>query len=145
MLCLTRRLTRRANQRHNSIIAPFAKRPWPYPNNGLFGAIAGKQSFRRLKVHRLATANDRLRVGITARGTVARGTVTVHPIAPTRSSSSANRTARILPHLRRLWPDSRKRASRSFRRGRGAQKMPRPRPRASQSRSRQEVERPTLL
>ena len=32
------------------------------PNNGLFGAIAGKKSFPQLKLHRLATANDRLRV-----------------------------------------------------------------------------------
>src|SRR6266700_202024 len=36
------------------------------PNNGLFGAIAGKKSLQlklyRLKLHRLATANDRLRV-----------------------------------------------------------------------------------
>jgi len=37
------------------------------PNNGLFGAIAGKNPYpqlklHRLKLHRLATANDRLRV-----------------------------------------------------------------------------------
>jgi hypothetical protein len=36
------------------------------PDNGLFGAIAGKKSLQlklyRLKLHRLATANDRLRV-----------------------------------------------------------------------------------
>jgi hypothetical protein len=32
------------------------------PNNGRFGAIAGKTSFQKLKLHRLATAHDRLRV-----------------------------------------------------------------------------------
>src|SRR5450631_2582992 len=32
------------------------------PDNGRFGAIAGKTSFQKLKLHRLATANDRLRV-----------------------------------------------------------------------------------
>jgi hypothetical protein len=30
--------------------------------DGRFGAIAGKKSFQKLKLHRLATANDRLRV-----------------------------------------------------------------------------------
>ena len=32
------------------------------PDNGLFGAIAGKNPYRQLKLQRLATANDRLRV-----------------------------------------------------------------------------------
>jgi hypothetical protein len=32
------------------------------PNNGLFGAIAGKKPFRQLKLRRLATAKNRLRV-----------------------------------------------------------------------------------
>jgi len=38
------------------------------PDNGLFGAVAGKKNpypqlkLHRLKLHRLATANDRLRV-----------------------------------------------------------------------------------
>jgi hypothetical protein len=36
-------------------------------NNGLFGAIAGKKPFRQLKLHRLATANDRLRLPNRAR------------------------------------------------------------------------------
>ena len=63
-------LTRRANQRHYSIIAQFVKRPWPcpttcktpvaLPDNGLFGAFAGKNPYRQLKLHRLATAKGRL-------------------------------------------------------------------------------------
>jgi hypothetical protein len=40
----------------------ICKTPVALSNNGLFGAIAGKKSYRRLKLHRLATANDRLRV-----------------------------------------------------------------------------------
>ena len=32
------------------------------PDNGLFGAIAGKNPYLQLKLHRLAAANDRLRV-----------------------------------------------------------------------------------
>src|SRR6266446_9321808 len=39
-------LTRRANQRHYSIIAQFAKRPWPCPTTGSSSAIAGKKSLR---------------------------------------------------------------------------------------------------
>src|SRR5882672_801158 len=45
-------LTRRANQRHYSTIAQFVKTPMAPPTNGLFGAIAGKKSFRQLKLHR---------------------------------------------------------------------------------------------
>ena len=40
----------------------ICKTPMALPNNGLFGAIAGKNPYRQLKLHRLATANDRLRV-----------------------------------------------------------------------------------
>src|SRR5882724_8120825 len=39
-------LARRANQRHYSIIAQFAKRPWPCPTTGSSSAIAGKKSLR---------------------------------------------------------------------------------------------------
>jgi hypothetical protein len=62
--CFTREniLTRRANQRHYFTIAQFLKPPMALPN-GLFGAMAGKKS-RQLKLHRLATANDRLRVAV---------------------------------------------------------------------------------
>src|SRR6266478_3633662 len=37
-------LTRRANQWHCSIIAQFARRPWPCPTTGSSSAIAGKKS-----------------------------------------------------------------------------------------------------
>src|SRR5450755_1457331 len=40
----------------------ICKTPMTLPDNGRFGAIAGKTSFQKLKLHRLATANDRLRV-----------------------------------------------------------------------------------
>ena len=53
-------LTRRANQRHYSIIAQFAKRPWPCPTAGSSSAIAGKKSLPQLKLHRLVTAKGRL-------------------------------------------------------------------------------------
>ncbi|HMH73110.1 MAG TPA: hypothetical protein VK554_12510, partial [Bradyrhizobium sp.] len=46
-------LTRRANQRHYSIIAQFAKRPWPCPTAGSSSAIAGKNPYPQLKLHRL--------------------------------------------------------------------------------------------
>ncbi|HTB03392.1 MAG TPA: hypothetical protein VK804_23230 [Bradyrhizobium sp.] len=35
-------------------------------DNGFFGAIAGKKSFRQLNLQRLATAKDRLHVAKTA-------------------------------------------------------------------------------
>jgi hypothetical protein len=54
-------LTRRANQWHYCILTQFAKTPVALPDSGCFGAIAGQNS-RQLKLHRLATANDRLRV-----------------------------------------------------------------------------------
>ena len=41
-------LTRRANQRHYSIIA--CKTPMALPENGLFGAIAGKKSLPTIEV-----------------------------------------------------------------------------------------------
>src|SRR5882762_5259620 len=43
-------LTRRANQWHCSIIAPFAKRPWPCPTTGSSSAIAGKKSLPTIEV-----------------------------------------------------------------------------------------------
>src|SRR5712664_4338830 len=43
-------LTRRANQRHYSIIAQFAKRPWPCPTTGSSSAIAGKKSLPTIEV-----------------------------------------------------------------------------------------------
>src|SRR5260370_41019581 len=39
-----------------------SKTPMALPDNGLFGAIAGKNPYLQLKLHRLAAANDRLRV-----------------------------------------------------------------------------------
>src|SRR5258708_9116183 len=66
-------LTRRANQWHCSIIAQFARRPWPCPTTGSSSAIAGKKSLPTIevasarrsctgspKLHRLATAKGRL-------------------------------------------------------------------------------------
>jgi hypothetical protein len=55
-------LTRRANQRHYSIITPFVKRPWPCPTTGASARLQAKNPYPQLKLHRLATANDRLRV-----------------------------------------------------------------------------------
>src|SRR5712664_3929977 len=43
-------LTRRANQRHYSIVAQFAKRPWPCPTTGSSSAIAGKKSLPTIEV-----------------------------------------------------------------------------------------------
>src|SRR5712672_1802623 len=43
-------LTRRANQWHYSIIAPFAKRPWPCTTTGSSSAIAGKKSLPTIEV-----------------------------------------------------------------------------------------------
>jgi hypothetical protein len=43
-------LTRRANQRHYSIIAQFARRPWLCPTTGSSGAIAGKKSLPTIEV-----------------------------------------------------------------------------------------------
>jgi hypothetical protein len=40
----------------------ICKTPMAVPYKGLFGAIAGKNPYPQLKLHRLATANDRLRV-----------------------------------------------------------------------------------
>jgi len=55
-------LTRRANQRHYSIITQFVKRPWPCPTTGSSARLQAKNPYPQLKLHRLATANDRLRV-----------------------------------------------------------------------------------
>jgi hypothetical protein len=54
-------LTRRANQRHSFIIPQSCKRPSP-AIAGCFGAIAAQNPHPQLKLHRLAAANDRLRV-----------------------------------------------------------------------------------
>src|SRR5712664_3987826 len=43
-------LTRRANQWHCSIIAQFARRPWPCPTTGSSSAIAGKKSLPTIEV-----------------------------------------------------------------------------------------------
>jgi hypothetical protein len=43
-------LTRRANQRHYSIIAQFVKRTWPCPKTGRFGAIAVKNPYSQLNL-----------------------------------------------------------------------------------------------
>jgi hypothetical protein len=55
-------LTRRANQRHNCIVAQFVKRPWPCPTTGSSARLQAKNPYPQLKLHRLATANDRPRV-----------------------------------------------------------------------------------
>jgi hypothetical protein len=47
-------LTRRANQRHYSIIAQFAKRPWPCPKTGASARLQSKNPHPQLKFHRLA-------------------------------------------------------------------------------------------
>ena len=53
-------LTRRANQRHYSIIAQFVKRPWPCPTTGSSARLQVKKPYTQLKLHRLATAKGRL-------------------------------------------------------------------------------------
>src|SRR5882672_1729229 len=45
-------LTRRANQRHYSIIAQFAKRPWPCPTTGSSARLQAKNPYPQLKLHR---------------------------------------------------------------------------------------------
>ncbi len=47
-------LTRRANQRHYCIIAPFVKRRWPYPTTGASARLQAKNPYPQLKLHRLA-------------------------------------------------------------------------------------------
>src|SRR6266700_6378901 len=47
-------LTRRANQRHYSIIAQFEKRPWPCPTRGSSARLQAKNPYPQLKLHRLA-------------------------------------------------------------------------------------------
>ena len=47
-------LTRRANQRHYSIIAQFARRPWPCPTTGSSARLQAKNPYPQLKLHRLA-------------------------------------------------------------------------------------------
>jgi len=53
-------LTRRANQRHYSIIAQLAKRPWPCPATGSSSAIALPHAVRsqRASIGNAATADD---------------------------------------------------------------------------------------
>jgi hypothetical protein len=53
-------LTRRANQRHYSIIAQFVKRPWPGPTTGSSARLQVKNPYPQLKLYRLATAKGRL-------------------------------------------------------------------------------------
>src|ERR1700687_709929 len=53
-------LTRRANQRHYSIIARFVKRPWPCPTTGSSARLQAKNPYPQLKLHRLVTAKGRL-------------------------------------------------------------------------------------
>src|SRR5712664_3652512 len=47
-------LTRRANQRHYSIIAPFVKRRWPCPTTGSSARLQAKNPYPQLKLHGLA-------------------------------------------------------------------------------------------
>src|SRR5882762_8354118 len=47
-------LTRRANQRHYSIIAQFAKPPWSCPTTGSSARLQVKNPYPQLKLHRLA-------------------------------------------------------------------------------------------
>jgi hypothetical protein len=62
MLYPRKHLTRRANQGHYSTIAQFVKRPWPSPTTGSSAQLQAKNPYPQLKLHRPATANDRLRV-----------------------------------------------------------------------------------
>jgi hypothetical protein len=53
-------LTRRANQWHYSIITQSVKRPWPSRQRAL-RRDCRQNPYPQLKLHRLATADDRLR------------------------------------------------------------------------------------
>src|SRR6266567_2911836 len=77
-------LTRRANQRHYSILAQFVKRPWPCPTAGCSARLQAKNPYPQLKLHRFATASDRLRVAEprALRWTCPTITMTVHSIGP---------------------------------------------------------------
>src|SRR3984893_11633170 len=79
------------------------------PDNGRFGAIAGKTSFQKLKLHRLATANDRLRVAepralpMRARGDIDVNTVpdlnkATAMAATGRTKAAAGVRVKLLPH-----------------------------------------------
>lgn len=59
--CFESKLTRRANQRHFFTIPQSCKRP-SLRNNGRVGCDCGSNPHPPLKLHRLAAANDRLRV-----------------------------------------------------------------------------------
>ena len=52
-------LTRRANQGHDCIVPQPLLTPVALLSNGRFGAIAGKNPYRSLKLHLRAAANDR--------------------------------------------------------------------------------------
>src|SRR6266851_9260532 len=75
-------LTRRANQRHYSIITQFVKRPWPSPTTGSSARLQAENPYRQLKLRRLAMANDRLRVAEPRAlyDTRARGDIDVNPV-----------------------------------------------------------------
>ena len=47
-------LARRANQRHYSIIAQFAKRSWPCPTTGSSARLQAKNPYPQLKLHRVS-------------------------------------------------------------------------------------------
>src|SRR6266581_8476800 len=81
-------LTRRANQRHYSIIAQFGKRPWPCPTTGSSARLQAKNPYPQLKLHGLAevaglaTAKGRLSRCRAARAchARARGDIDVNPV-----------------------------------------------------------------
>src|SRR5229473_3625496 len=86
-------LTRRANQRHYSIIAQFVKRPWPCPTTGSSSAFAGKNPYPQLKLHRLATAKGRLSRCRAARASDARarGDIDVKPSSRPQQGNGTSR------------------------------------------------------
>jgi len=88
-------LTRRANQRHYSIIAPFVKRPWPCPTTGSSSAFAGKNPYRQLKLHRLATAKGRLSLCRAARTSDARARGRSTRPVPSPVSPASGPTGRL--------------------------------------------------
>jgi hypothetical protein len=65
-------LTRRANQRHYSIIAQFAKRPWPCPTTASSSAIAGKNPYPQKSLPTIEVAPARHSEGSPAHCLIAR-------------------------------------------------------------------------
>src|SRR6202171_3840407 len=97
-------LTRRANQRHYSIIAQFAKRPWPCPTTGSSARLQAKNPYPQLKLHRLATAKGRPARCRAARAchARARGDIDMNPVPDLNKATAGQAKAAAAPRIRLL-------------------------------------------